>query len=69
MLSGMGCCEDELAHCHGVLVRHADGRCECIEGPACDAGAPSHEWVVGCDEVGCHCGDDLGAEEAVRLAA
>ena len=62
----MDCCDDELAHCHGVLVRHADGRCECLEGPACDGGPPLHEWVVGCAEVGCPCGDE---ERVVLLAA
>ena len=61
----MRCCDEELVHCHGVLVRHADGRCECIEGPGCDAAGTSHEWAVGCAEVGCPCGD----EEVVLLAA
>jgi hypothetical protein len=63
----MGCCDEELAHCHGVLVRHGDGRWECIEGPACDGAAPTHEWAVACAEVGCPCGDE--AEEVVPLAA
>jgi hypothetical protein len=64
----MGCCEDELAHCHGVLVRHADGRCECIEGPACDAAEPTHRWAVACGEVGCGCGEEPAAP-APPLAA
>jgi hypothetical protein len=62
----MGCCDDGLAHCHGVLVRHADGWCECIEGPACDGGEPGHEWAVACEAVGCPCGEDVGVR---RLAA
>jgi hypothetical protein len=61
----MRCCEDDLLHCHGVRVLHADGRDECSEDPACDAGAPAHEWGVGCAEVGCRCGE----EEVVLLAA
>ena len=61
----MGCCNDERAHCHGVLVRHADGRWECEEGPTCGAGPPTHDWVVGCAEVGCPC----GAVAEVLLAA
>ncbi len=61
----MGCCDDELAHCHGVLVRHADGRCECIED--CDGGEPTHEWAVACAEEGCPCGEEESAE--VGLAA
>jgi hypothetical protein len=54
----MGCidCDEDREHCHGVLVRHADGRTECIEGPACDAAVPAHEWAVSCAEVGCDCG-------------
>ena len=67
MLSAMGCCDDELAHCHGVLLRHDDGRCECIEAPGCDGAEPAHEWAVACAEVGCACGRE--AEEAVPLAA
>jgi hypothetical protein len=63
----MRCCEEALAHCHGVLVRHADGRCECIEDPGCGAGAPAHDWAVGCAEVGCPCGAD--DEGVVLLAA
>ena len=67
MLWPMRCCEEALAHCHGVLVRHADGRCECLDDPGCDAGAPTHDWAVGCAEVGCPCGDE--DVEVVPLAA
>lgn len=62
----MRCCEGASAHCHGVLVRHGDGREECTEDPGCDAGAPTHEWAVGCAEVGCPCG---AADEGVVLLA
>ena len=65
----MGCCEDELEHCHGVLVRHAGGRTECIEGSACDAGDPTHDFAVGCAEVGCRCGEEGGEPVASLLAA
>ena len=67
MLWPMRCCEEALAHCHGVVVRHADGRCECIEDPGCDAGAPTHDWAVGCAEVGCPCGAE--EPEVAPLAA
>jgi hypothetical protein len=66
----MGCCDDDLAHCHGVLIHHDDGRTECIEDPPCDAGELTHAWAVGCAEVGCRCGE--GPEPVVpapRLAA
>jgi hypothetical protein len=65
MLFAMGCCEEELAHCHGVLVRHADGRCECIGTPGCGGDEPTHDWAVACAEVGCPC----GGGEVVLLAA
>jgi hypothetical protein len=68
MLAPMGCCGDERAHCHGVLVRHADGRTECIEGPGCDAGEPTHDWGVGCAELGCGCGEEA-ASAAAPVAA
>jgi hypothetical protein len=60
----MGCldCDDELEHCHGVLVRHADGRRECVEHAACDGAEPAHGWAVACTEVGCRCGGDEAAE-------
>jgi hypothetical protein len=56
----MGCidCDDELQHCHGVLVRHADGRRECLELPACDGAEHGHGWAVACTELGCPCGGD-----------
>ena len=56
----MGCidCHDELEHCHGVLVRHADGRRACLEGPGCVGAEPTHGWAVACSEVGCPCGGD-----------
>ncbi len=66
MLGPMRCtdCTDELEHCHGVLVRHADGHRECVADPRCAAGEPAHGWAVPCAEVGCPCGD----EEVVPLA-
>jgi len=67
MLWPMRCCQEALAHCHGVLVRHGDGRHECTEDPACGAGTSTHDWAVACAEVGCPCGADDG--EVVLLAA
>jgi hypothetical protein len=56
----MGCtdCDDELEHCHGVLVRHADGRRECLDPPACDAVEPAHGWAVPCADLGCPCAEE-----------
>ena len=67
----MGCtdCHDELEHCHGVLVRHGDGRLECVEDATCGGGEPAHAWAVPCAEVGCGCGEDGPTAEVVRLAA
>ena len=57
MLCPMACtdCDDELEHCHGVLVRHPDGGLECIEHPGCDGTEPTHGWAVACTEIGWNC--------------
>ena len=62
-------CDDELEHCHGVLVRHGDGRLECVDEAACAGGAPAHGWAVPCIELGCRCAGERPDEEVVRLAA
>ncbi len=43
----VGCVPDDADHCHGTLVRHADGRVECIE-PGCPPERGRHEFVVEC---------------------
>lgn len=55
-------CHAEADHCHGTLVRHADGTVECTD-PTCDElGVGRHDLVVVCavtdDEAqpdGCSC--------------
>jgi hypothetical protein len=55
----VGCpdCARQAEHCHGTLVRHADGTVECTD-PTCRAGgAERHELVVACALLadGCAC--------------
>ena len=61
-------CDEDLEHCHGVVVRHSDGRCECVDDPGCAGAEPAHGWVVGCAEVGCPCREQ-GTPSAPLLAA
>ncbi|HEV7207673.1 MAG TPA: hypothetical protein VGN54_02925 [Mycobacteriales bacterium] len=50
-------CEDEVWHCHGVLVVHQDGSTHCLEDPSCRADAVQHGFVGPCEQllVGCGC--------------
>jgi hypothetical protein len=49
-------CERQAEHCHGTLVRHADGHLECTD-PACSVlGGDRHGLVVACADLsGCAC--------------
>ena len=56
-------CRAGLAHCHGTIIRHSQGRfwgrSECTE-PDCDS--PEllpHAFVVDCDAIGCECGESI----------
>lgn len=48
----MGCllCDDELEHCHEVLVLHIDGSFDCVN-PSCEAVYDEHEFAVSCMEM------------------
>jgi hypothetical protein len=59
-------CDDGLAHCHGTLVRHADGSVECLDSPSCDGDPVVHDFVVTCAETGCGCeGASVAVVEAL----
>lgn len=64
------CCGNDLDHCHGTLVLHADGTVECDEHATCEADEARHELWVTCDELRCGCvGDDAPLEGWLLLAA
>jgi hypothetical protein len=50
-------CRDDLAHCHGTLVRHADGTVECTDDgcPGTDAGLHDLRVVCEISDHGCSC--------------
>ena len=63
-------CDDDLEHCHGVLVLHADGRAECWELPRCEGEVVEHDYEVPCHELGCGClGDEAPLDVGLALAA
>lgn len=63
------CCAEELDHCHGTLVLHADGSIECDDQARCAADEARHELWVACDELGCGClGDEAPLEGWLRAA-
>jgi hypothetical protein len=49
----MGCndCDQDLDHCHDVLLVHGDGTTECSSGPGCEGRRETHIWLVLVDEV------------------
>jgi hypothetical protein len=59
-----GCpdCTQVLDHCHGTLVRHADGSVECSD-PTCVVPAvDAHGLVLTCADAGrCACADAVAA--------
>jgi hypothetical protein len=42
---------DELESCPGMLVAHADGRLECLEGDSCPPELVLHPGTATCSEV------------------
>ncbi|GFG72664.1 hypothetical protein [Mycobacterium botniense] len=56
-------CREDLAHCHGTVIRHALRRPECTDDGCDDPELIPHTFVIECDMVGCGCG------EPVALAA
>ena len=64
------CCGQDVDHCHGTLVLHADGTLECEDESVCGADEAQHELWVACGELGCGCvGDDAPIEHELLLAA
>jgi hypothetical protein len=54
-------CTAEVAHCHEVLLVHADGSYECSGDEACAGHPEAHFWVATCAELvpdGC-CSEEL----------
>ena len=54
-------CDALVAHCHDVLIVHADGSYECSGEEPCAGRLEAHAWVVSCDEVvpaGC-CAEEM----------
>jgi len=53
-----GCidCSNDLEHCHGVAIEHADGVPDCTEATPCGLPAALHAAAVPCTEVSCDCG-------------
>jgi hypothetical protein len=44
-------CQNELAHCHELLIVHADGSAECTGDDACEVWTEAHLWVMTCAEA------------------
>ena len=55
-------CREEVDHCHGTLVRHADGWVECTDGSCPTLAVERHELVLACGPgEGCACGSAVSA--------
>jgi len=50
-------CEIDLMHCHGTLVRHDDGACECTM-VGCTGDVVSHDLVLACADAWTGCCSD-----------
>lgn len=56
-------CATGRAHCHGTLIRHPAGQCQCTE-PGCEhAELFLHSLTIDCDALGCCCGDEYPAHQ------
>lgn len=63
-------CHTGADHCHGTLVRHADGGAECTD-PRCGGpDAMRHTFVIDCSDVdgGCDC-DAVAAYDVLVRAS
>lgn len=49
-------CEDEVWHCHGALVIHADGTTHCLQDAQCRADEVQHAFVGPCEHLLVACG-------------
>ena len=47
-------CATDLVHCHGTLVRHAEGDVECSD-PGCAGRVAVHDFVIRCADVETGC--------------
>ncbi|OBG76776.1 hypothetical protein A5714_15385 [Mycobacterium sp. E2462] len=54
-------CRAGLDHCHGTIIRHAQGRfwgrAECTEPDCTSPELVAHTFVIDCDAVGCACAE------------
>jgi hypothetical protein len=67
--SSPACCTEDLAHCHGTLVLHADGTVECDDQATCAGDELQHELWVACHELRCGCAGDEAPLDGWLLAA
>ena len=56
-------CTGDLAHCHGSLLVHPDGGCECTEA-GCHLGPAHHVLFLPCAEAACGCPGGEAGERA-----
>ncbi|BBX75530.1 hypothetical protein H7H78_14380 [Mycobacterium shinjukuense] len=63
MSTGCRDCRAGVEHCHGTLIRHADGplqgRAECTEVDCLSPQLVPHAFVVDCDAIGCGCAGSI----------
>lgn len=59
-------CRAELDHCHGTVVRHADGGLECTAVDCASVDIGRHALLLDCVHVdgGCDCDHGHGADYA-----
>jgi hypothetical protein len=48
-------CSGDADHCHGTLVRHADGGVECTDLTCVVLTSDRHGLVLACVDTGCSC--------------
>lgn len=48
-------CRQDLEHCHGTAIVHADASADCSDGPDCALPAALHLFAISCAEVDCDC--------------
>ncbi|OSC41534.1 hypothetical protein [Mycobacterium decipiens] len=65
-------CRAGLEHCHGTIIRHAEGplhhRAECIERDCVSPDLLPHAFAVDCSAVGCGCAQSVAPTGLVRSA-
>lgn len=64
--AGCPACADELDHCHGTLIRHADGTAECTNAACATLDAARHLLLLECAELAdCGCAEQPAPELAL----